>query len=69
MTSLLLLLLSRFSHALLCATYGLQPARLLCPWEFSRQEFYSGLPRPPPEDLPDPDIEAGLLHCRQILYP
>ena len=23
---------------------------------------------PPPEDLPDPEIEPGLLHCRQILY-
>ena len=22
---------------------GLQPARLLCPWEFSRQEYWSGL--------------------------
>ena len=24
---------------------------------FSRQEHWSGLPHPPPEDLPDPDIE------------
>ena len=128
---------------------GLQPARLLCLWGFSRQEFWSGLPCPPPEgqtvrslvllrcplvftskgilcephpgfdgsvgggggggglaaklcptlaipmdcslpassvhgflqarilecvdtsfsgDLPDPEIEPGLLHCRQILY-
>ena len=34
--------------------YGLQPARLLCPWGFSRQEYWSGLPCPPPGDLPDP---------------
>ena len=34
--------------------HGLQPARLLCPWEFSRQEYWSGLPCPPPGDLPDP---------------
>ena len=27
-----------------------------------------GLPFPSPGDLPDPGIEAGLLHCRQILY-
>ena len=26
---------------------------------FSRQEYWSGLPCPPPEDLPDPDIEHG----------
>ena len=25
--------------------------------EFSRQEYWSGLPFPPPEDLPDPGIE------------
>ena len=42
---------------------GLWPARLLCPWEFSRQEYWRGLPFPFPEDLPDP----GLLHSSQIL--
>ena len=26
--------------------HGLQPARLLCPWEFSKQEYQSGLPCP-----------------------
>ena len=26
---------------------------------FSRQEYCSGLPRPPPEDLPDPGIEPA----------
>ena len=36
---------------------GLQPARLLCPWEFSRQEYRSGLPCTPPGDLPNPGIE------------
>ena len=35
---------------------------------FSRQEHWSGLPFPSPEDLPDPGIELGLWHCRQILY-
>ena len=24
--------------------HGLQPSRLLCPWGFSRQEYWSGLP-------------------------
>ena len=37
--------------------YGPQPARLLCPWGFSRQEYWSGLPCPPPGDLPDPEIK------------
>ena len=31
---------------------GLQLPRLLCPWGFSRQECWSGLPSPPPGDLP-----------------
>ena len=28
--------------------HGLQPARLLCSWGFSRQKYWSGLPCPPP---------------------
>ena len=43
------------SHSLW--SYGLQPARLLCPWGFSRQEYWSGLPCTPPGDLPKPGIE------------
>ena len=35
---------------------------------FSRQEYWSGLSFPSPGDLPDPGIQPGLLHCRQILY-
>ena len=37
--------------------HGLQPARLLCPWLFSRQEHWSGLPCSPQGDLPNPQIE------------
>ena len=37
--------------------HGLLPVRLLCPWEFSRQEYWCGLPCPPPKDLPNPGIE------------
>ena len=37
--------------------HGLQLSRLLCPWRFSRQESWSGLPCPPPGDLPNPGIE------------
>ena len=32
-------------------------ARLLCPWGFSRQGYWSGLSCPPPGDLPNPGIE------------
>ena len=31
-------------------------------------KILEGLPFPPPGDLPDPGIESGLLHWRQILY-
>ena len=34
---------------------------------FSRQEYWNGLLFPSPRDLPNPGIEPGLLHCRQIL--
>ena len=40
--------------------HGLQPTRLLCPWDsvgFSRQEYWSGLPFPSPGDLPNPGIK------------
>ena len=35
--------------------------------EFSRQEYWSGLPFLSPGDLLDLGIELGLLHGRQIL--
>ena len=41
---------------------------------FPRQEYWSGLPFPPPVNLPDPGMEPWtlvypcLLHYRQILY-
>ena len=34
--------------------HGLQPTRLLCSWGLSRQEYWSGLPCPPPGGLPNP---------------
>ena len=37
--------------------HGLYPARLLCPWGLSRQEYWSGLPCRPPGGLPNPRIK------------
>ena len=37
--------------------HSLQPVRLLGPWEFSREEYWSGLLYPPPGDLPNPGIK------------
>ena len=36
--------------------HRLQPSRLLS-MDFFRQEYWSGLPFPPPGDFPDPEIE------------
>ena len=38
-------------------SYAMSPTRLLYSWDFSRQEYWSGLLFPPPGDLPDPGIE------------
>ena len=35
---------------------------------FSRQEYWSGFPCPPPGHLPNQELNPGLLHCRQNLY-
>ena len=37
--------------------HGLQPSRILCPWQFSRQEYWRTLPCPPPGDCPNPGIK------------
>ena len=46
--------------------YGLEPARLLYPWGFSRQGYCSGLPCSPPGD--QPRIEPRSSTLRWILY-
>ena len=40
---------------------GLQPARSLCPWGFSKQEYWNALPYPPPGNLPNPGIKPRSL--------
>ena len=51
---------------------GLWPTRLLCPWGFSRQEYWSALLCPPPGDLLDPGVEPAshYVSCtgRRVLY-
>ena len=37
--------------------HGVWPARLLCPWNFFRQEYWSELPFTSPGDLLDPGME------------
>ena len=50
--------------------YWLWPSRLLCPWGFSRQEYWSGLPCPPPGALPNPGIKprSPKLQADSLLF-
>ena len=45
--------------------HGLQPARLLCPWGFSRQEWWSGLLQ---GFFQTQGSNPGLPHWKRILY-
>ena len=61
-----------FSHSVVSSSLqhqGLQPARLLCPWGFSRQEYWRGLLCPPPRDLSDPGIEPRSLELQADSLP
>ena len=49
--------LSHFNHVPLCGTLWTVACQAPLSVGFSRQEYWSGLPFPPPEDLPDWGIE------------
>ena len=60
-----------------CVSYSvmsnsLQPCGLYVAYspsmEFSRQEYWNGLPSPPPGIFLIQGLNLGLLHCRQIFY-
>ena len=53
--------LSRFSRVRLLATLWTVAHQAPLSLGFSRQEYQSGLPCPPPGDLPDPGIEPRSL--------
>ena len=52
-----MLLERRYLVAQSCPTLCYPIARLLFPWEFFRQEYWSALPFPSPEDLPNSGTE------------
>ena len=60
LSSILLCMLNCFSHVQLFATLWCVAHQVPLFMEFSRQEYWSGLPCPPP-DLPNPGIEPSLL--------
>ena len=54
-------MLCHFSHAQLCVTLWTVAHQAPLSMGFSREEYWSGLPCPPPGDLPDPGIEPVSL--------
>ena len=55
--------LSHVQRLTLCDSIALQAPLSM---EFSRQEYWSGLPFPSPGVFPTQRWNLGLLHCRQI---
>ena len=54
-------MLSLFSHIYLFATPGTAVCQAPLSMGFSRREYWRGLPRPPPGDLPAPGIKPTFL--------
>ena len=52
-------MLSHFSYVRLFATPGTVAHQAPLFWGFARQEYWSGLPCPPPRDLSQPEIEPA----------
>ena len=64
-----LCVLSHSSHVLLFVTLWTVACQAPLPMAFSRQEYWSGLPCPPPGDLRHPGIKPYVsCICRQVLY-
>ena len=53
----------------LCNPMDLEPVRLLCPWGFSRLDYWNGLPCPPLGDLPNPGIKSRSLALQADSLP
>ena len=54
-------MLSHFSHVQLCGTLWTVALQTPLSMGFSRQEYWSGLPCPPPGDLSKPGIKPASL--------
>ena len=60
---------SRSVLSCLFRPHELQPTRLLCPWGFSKQEYWSELPCPSPGNLPNTGIEPMSLALKVDSLP
>ena len=57
------------SHVQLSATPWTIPLQVPLSMEFPRQEYWSGLPFPPPADLPNPGIKPRSLALQMDSLP
>ena len=58
--------LSHFSHIHLSVTLWTEACRASLSVGLSRQEYWSGLPWPPPGDLPNPGIKPTSLKSPEL---
>ena len=56
------------SRVQLLRPHGLQPTRLLCPWDFPGKDTGVGCHFLLQGIFPTQELNPGVLHCRQILY-
>ena len=57
------------SHAKFLQHHGLEACQAPLSMEFSRQEYWIGLPFSSPKEIfPTQGLNSGLQHCRQTLY-
>ena len=62
----------KWSHSVMSNSsqpHGLQPPRLLCPWDFPGNSTGVGCHFLLQGIFPTQGLNPGLLHCRQMLYP
>ena len=66
--TVLVVVVESFSHVQLFATPQTVPCQAPLSMEFPRQEYWSGLPFPPPGDLPNPVFEpmSPTLHAESL---
>ena len=66
-------MLGHFNHVQLFPRFVARKLFVACQGSlfmgFFRQEYWSGLPCPPPGNLPDPRIKSASPALQQVLYP
>ena len=67
-SNLMVVVVYLLSHVRLLQLHGLQPIRLLCPWDSPGKNTGVGCHFLLQGIFPNQDSNLGLLHCRQVFY-